>query len=248
MVPFWFGRWAEELVSALQLQANEQVLDIACGTGVTTRMARKAVGLNGIVDGLDVNNSMLSKAKEMAEGSGIGWIEGDITNSDIPSSKYDVVLSQHGYHYFPDKHGALTEILRFLKPGGRMAFSIWDGHSPYTSAICDAVERYISPEVAAKQRSQRTTPTAQELETQVCSAGFSDVRVERQELMIDVPLAVEFVPIHLGSMPIAGAFAALDQAAQNSLISEVSQAMQPFVFGDRMVYADAVNVVYGRPN
>lgn len=245
MVPLWFGRWAEALVDLVAPRPSERVLDVACGTGVTTRLVKARVGHEGHVDGLDINVPMLGMARELASGLDIGWIESDVTDTGLPGGAYDVVLSQHGYHYFPDKPAALGEFRRLLAPGGRMAFSIWDGHSPYTRAVCAAVERHISPEVAARQRVQRETPSAGELASQVARAGFSEVVVERQELMIDVPLAPEFVPLHLGSMPIAGAFQALSDSGRDALIGDVAEALAEYVEGGRLVYPDAVHVAVG---
>lgn len=245
LVPLWFGRWARALVDVLALEHGERVLDVACGTGVTTRLAKEKVGPAGVVDGLDVNAAMLAKAKELAEGLNIGWIERDVIESKLPSSHYDTVISQHGYHYFPDKPAALKEIRRLLKPGGRLAFSIWDGHSPYTQALCTAVEQHISVEVAMKQRSQRVTLSAAELTAQVRDAGFTEVTVQRQQLMIDVPRAEEFVPLHLGSMPIASAFAALADDVRQTLCEQVAVALAGYADGDRIVYPDAVHVVIG---
>ena len=101
MVPHWFGRWAEALVDSLDLQENQNVLDVACGTGVTTRLAKAGVGPGGRVDGLDINQSMLAKAQEIAANHDIGWIKADVGETGLPSGSYDVIMSQHGYHYFP---------------------------------------------------------------------------------------------------------------------------------------------------
>ncbi len=246
MVPLWFGRWAKALIEQASLCSSERVLDVACGTGVTTRLAKSAVGPSGTVDGLDINAPMLATAKKLAGDLDIQWIESDVCGSGLPSETYDVILSQHGYHYFPEKPKVLGEFARLLVPGGRLAFSIWDGHSPYTAALCAAVANHISPGIAAKQRSQRQTPSAEVLQQQVGAHGFSDVAVHRQELMIDVPLAAEFVPLHLASMPIAGAFLSLAEDAKQALIKEVGEALAEYVQGNRLVYPDAVHVVTGR--
>lgn len=58
-------------------------------------------------------------------------------------------------------------------------------------------------------------------------------------------MAEEFVPLHLGSMPIAGAFMALDEGVQANLIYDVSEALEGYVQGDRIVYPDAVHVAVG---
>lgn len=245
MVPLWFGRWAEALVESADLQRSETVLDVACGTGVTTRLAKAAVGQEGRVAGLDINASMLAKAREIAGATDIEWIESDVVNTGLTSDTYDAILSQHGYHYFPDKPEALKEFRRLLKTGGRLVYSIWDGHSPYTTALCAAVERHISVEVAAKQRAQRQTPTADALRSELTVAGFKNVKVLRQELTITVPRAAEFVPLHLASMPIAGAFMALEDHSKEALIKDVSDAMAPFEQGSTLVYPDAVHVVLG---
>lgn len=245
MVPLWFGRWAKALIDVLALRSGENVFDVACGTGVTTRMAREKVAPGGSVTGLDINTAMIAKAKELAAGQDIEWLEGDASNSGLSSETIDVVMSQHGYHYFSDKSGALKEFRRLLVPGGRVALSIWEGHSPYTEAVCTAVERHLSPEIAHKQRSQRQTPSADELREQLSKAKFSDVRIMKQELQIDVPAAREFVPLHLGSMPIAGAFDALPDDRKAALIGEVENEMRPYEIGDRLVYPDAVHVALG---
>jgi ubiquinone/menaquinone biosynthesis C-methylase UbiE len=63
MAPLWFGRWADALLELVSLSSTESVLDVACGTGVTTRMAKRAVGPDGFVVGLDVNGPMLVRAR-----------------------------------------------------------------------------------------------------------------------------------------------------------------------------------------
>ena len=244
LVPLWFGRWAEALLDLVEIKAGEAVLDIACGTGVTTRLAAAETGVEGDVVGLDINASMLAIAKGLAGNSKIDWIEGDVCKSGQQSGRFDVVISQHGYHYFPDKPGALAEIHRLMTPGGRFAFSIWDGHSAYTSALCAAVEKHISAEVAARQNSQRVTPNAAELADAVETAGFRDVVVHRQTLDIRVPAARTFVPLHLGSMPIAAAFDALSDDDKQRLVDEVETALAHYVQGDELVYPDTVNVAF----
>ena len=65
MVPLWFGRWAEALVDKVSLGTSERVLDVACGTGVTTRLVKSKVGPSGKVVELDINAPMLAKAKDL---------------------------------------------------------------------------------------------------------------------------------------------------------------------------------------
>ena len=245
MVPLWFGRWAETLLTSVSLKTGETVLDVACGTGVTTRIARRDVGSGGRVTGLDINAAMLAKARELAADMDIIWMESDVIETGLPDDSFNVVISQHGYHYFPDQPAALKEFYRVLAPSGRIAMSIWDGHSAYTKALCAAVEKFISPEIAKKQRRQRETPSADRLIASVSEAGFRNVNVARQQLLIKVPLATKFVPLHLGSMPIANAFQSLPDEEKEALIADVADTLRGLVVGDQIVYSDAVNVVTG---
>ncbi len=245
LVPLWFGRWARELLDLVALKPGEAVLDIACGTGVTTRLAAQAVGGAGRVVGLDVNEGMLATARELAPDSATDWLLADAARTGLAAGSFDAIIAQHGYHYFPDKPASLAEFLRLLKPGGRVALSIWAGHSPYTAALCDALARYISPEIAQKQHSQRAAPSPEELAAQLEAAGFGDVNILRQDLQIEVPLAATFVPLHLSSMPIAAAYHGLDDAAKAALAGDVADALQDYVVGDALVYPDAVHVMTG---
>lgn len=245
LVPLWFGRWAETLLTLVSLKTGETVLDVACGTGITTRMAKRDVGSEGRVTGLDINAAMLAKASELAADMDINWIESDVVQTGLPEDSFNAIISQHGYHYFPDKSAALKEFHRLLAPSGRIAMSIWDGHSAYTKAVCSAVEKFISPEIAKKQRGQRETPSADRLIESFSEAGFRNVSVVRQELAIKVPLATEFVPLHLGSMPIANAYQSLPPEGKEALIADVADTLRGHVVGDQIVYPDAVNVVTG---
>ena len=245
MVPLWFGRWAEALLTSVSLKTGETVLDVACGTGVTTRIAKRDVGSDGRVTGLDLNAGMLAKARELAADMDIARIESDVIETGLPDDSFNAVISQHGYHYFPDQLAALTEFHHVLAPSGRIAMSRWDGHSAYTKALCSAVEKFISPEVAKKQHGQRETPSADRLIASVSEAGFRNVTVARQELAIQVPLATEFVPLHLGSMPIADTFHSLLDEEKEALIADVAETLKGLVVGDQIVYPDAVNVVTG---
>lgn len=245
LVPLWFGRWAAALVDLARPAPGQSILDVACGTGVTTRLLADAVGYTGRVVGLDINEAMLATAGRLSDGRGIDWLKSDVTDMPFTYAQFDTVIAQHGYHYFPDQPAALEEFRRVLRPGGTVALSIWTGHSAYTEALCRAVARHISPDIAAKQSAQRDCPTPEVLADDMRAAGFKDVDVVTQSLDINVPIAEEFVPLHLASMPIAGAFAALEDAARASLIADVREDLRDYLSGDRLIYPDSVNVMIG---
>jgi SAM-dependent methyltransferase len=102
LVPAIFGPWAPLLVAHAALRAGEHVLDVACGTGVVTRLAASQVGPRGHVVGLDLNPGMLSRARALPppEGAPIEWKEGDAGALPFDVSTFDAVFCQLGFNTF----------------------------------------------------------------------------------------------------------------------------------------------------
>jgi ubiquinone/menaquinone biosynthesis C-methylase UbiE len=62
LVPFISGPWVPALLDLVEFRPGERVLDVACGTGVVSRLAARRVAPSGTVTGLDLNEGMLSVA------------------------------------------------------------------------------------------------------------------------------------------------------------------------------------------
>lgn len=116
---------AARLVRFARVHPGQKVLDVACGTGVVAITAR----LEGAsVTGLDLTPELLAVAKEsaaIADLDDIVWKEGDVENLPFPDGPFDTVLSQFGHIFAPRPEVAIHEMLRVLRPGGRIAFSTW---------------------------------------------------------------------------------------------------------------------------
>ncbi len=115
---------AAKLVRFAELGAGQQVLDVACGTGVVAITAARA---GARVTGLDLTPELLQRARENAELAGveIEWHEGDVEQLPFPDRSFEVVFSQFGHMFAPRPDVAIAEMLRVLKPGGTIAFSTW---------------------------------------------------------------------------------------------------------------------------
>jgi ubiquinone/menaquinone biosynthesis C-methylase UbiE len=100
------------------------VLDVACGAGNATIPAAKSAAKT---TGLDITPELIEAGKKRAaeEGVEIEWIEGDAQDLPFDDGSFDVVFSVFGCMFAPDHRKTAEELVRVLKPGGRMVVAAW---------------------------------------------------------------------------------------------------------------------------
>jgi ubiquinone/menaquinone biosynthesis C-methylase UbiE len=115
----------EELCEAVDILPDEQVLDVACGSGNTTLPAARRAWGNTV--GLDYVPELLERGRERAaaERLDIDFVEGDAENLPFDDASFDVVLSSFGVMFAPDQQKAADELLRVCKPEGRIGLASW---------------------------------------------------------------------------------------------------------------------------
>ncbi len=122
---FGGSRWGIESLTSMLLHdmpkpENPVALDVACGTGLSTFTLHDYLG--GEVHGVDISPEMLSKAREntKALGLNIEFKEGDVEDLPYPDDRFNTLISNMSFQFFPEKLKALKEMGRVLAPGGRM--------------------------------------------------------------------------------------------------------------------------------
>ncbi|KAE8453480.1 hypothetical protein EG329_010341 [Mollisiaceae sp. DMI_Dod_QoI] len=97
-------------------------LDLGCGFGWVCRWARE----NGAiaVQGVDVSENMLSKARSFPPDAATTYTRADLENFELPASVYDIVFSSLSFHYLKNLPSLILEIFKTLKPGGALVFSV----------------------------------------------------------------------------------------------------------------------------
>lgn len=148
---------AANLVRFAEFRLGERVLDVATGTGVVAITAGRA-GAN--VTGVDIAPGLLAKAREHARIAGLNelqWLEGDAKALQFPDTSFDCVVSQFGHMFAPDPTKTLNEMLRVLKPGGRIAFSTWPPES-FIGRLFALGAKYVPPAPGAVPISQWGDP------------------------------------------------------------------------------------------
>ncbi len=176
-VPALFREWAPRVAAAAAIRPGHKVLDVACGTGVLAREAHTRVGPDGEVAGLDRNEGMLAVARRNAPA--IVWRQGLAEALPYDAGRFDAVVSQFGLMFFDDRRRALQEMLRVLRPGGRLAVAVWDRleTSPGYAAMTALLQRLFGDAIAAGLRAPFVLGNPDELRGLFAAAGLPDARI-----------------------------------------------------------------------
>ena len=102
---------------------GEAALDIGCGAGMDLLLLARRVGPTGEAIGVDMTDLMVERARQSAQATGLAQVEvrkGDATALPVSDRSIDVVSSNGVLNLVPEKERAFAEILRVLRPGGRL--------------------------------------------------------------------------------------------------------------------------------
>jgi SAM-dependent methyltransferase len=106
----------------LDIGSGDTVLDVACGPGNTTRTLVGEVGADGLVVGLDSSATMLAQAvRETSVTDPVGYVRGDAAELPFGDDAFDAVSCYGALYLMDDPFASLRELIRVLKPGGRIA-------------------------------------------------------------------------------------------------------------------------------
>jgi ubiquinone/menaquinone biosynthesis C-methylase UbiE len=223
-VPGITAKWAEDLVHRARLRGGEEVLDVACGTGVVARLAARKVA-PGHVTGLDLNAGMLAVARGVLnEGAPVNWMEGSALDLPFPSGHFDVVLCQLGLQFFPDRPRALREMRRVVRERGRIALSVYSPieRTPGANAFVSALDEALGPEASRIKRGEHSFATPAQLEKLLGDAGFGTVDVQTVVQTIAFPSVLDYVRFQLLATPMTVLLKDKIEPERQAIISSVA--------------------------
>ncbi|MEO6539478.1 MAG: arsenite methyltransferase, partial [Ferruginibacter sp.] len=146
------------------IKTGDTVIDLGSGAGNDAFIARKIVGENGKVLGIDFTEAMISKARTNAEKLNFNNVEfrlGDIDDMPVTSNYADVIVSNCVLNLVPNKHKVISEIFRVLKPGAHFSISdiVLEGALPakwkevaelYAGCVSGAIQKQVYLEMIAE--------------------------------------------------------------------------------------------------
>ncbi len=240
LVPAFFASWAEELVHRADIKEGEQILDAACGTGIVARTAALHNGNGSTISGIDVNEQMLSVARNVSSKLNvkIEWQQGDAAALPYPDRSFDVVFCQQGLQFVPDPSAVLREMYRVLAPGGRLALNVLRPleHNPVYKPLSKALERHAGEEAGAMMRSPFPSWSIEQLRDLITDAKFEKVNITSVIKQVRFPSAEEFLRQEASSSPLAGPIAELDIDSRQALLSELEESLRDYTDDEGVVF------------
>lgn len=139
------------LIKEAQIVAGQSVLDIGGGSGEPSLTIAGVVGPSGQVTFTDPTAGMVKAAREESERRGLGNIEFHQSAAEklpFADNSFDVVVGRLSPMFFADVPGALREILRVVKLGGRLALLVWADRelNPFFTVISEVLNRFVPAE------------------------------------------------------------------------------------------------------
>lgn len=256
VVTYTTGPFAAILVEHADPQPGEQVVDVACGTGVVARQTAPRVGAAGAIVGVDINPAMLAVARSLPapDGAPIDWREGSASALPLPDDAFDLVLCQAGLQFFPDRPTALREMYRVLRPGGRVAISVWRSieHNPASQIIWEAIARHLNTTVSAINPAM-SLGDADEVRALMESAGFAALTIAVCSYTVRQPrnpqLIAQILASVAGFLPALAALSLEERASLAEAVErEIGPAFQKYIDGDEELYPISAHIALARRN
>ena len=173
----------ELIFSMADVREGEKALDAGCGTGIySIELARKGA----IVTALDASSEMLDWARGKAGRAGlnINFIKADVLKIPFPDGHFDIVLSVCMLCFVKERDGALLEMKRVLRPGGRIVVALLNSRSPW--ALLRRLKGVFKE--TAYSRAEFISPRG--IESSLARADFKDIKV--RTCLFFLPINSEF--------------------------------------------------------
>jgi len=214
----------ESLAEAADVRADERVLDVAAGNGNATLAAARRFAR---VTSTDYVPALLDKGRERAraEGLDVRFQEADVEELPFPDGSFDAVLSTFGAMFAPDQARTAREMMRVLRPGGRLGMANWtpDG---FIGRLFKVIGGHVPPPAGLK------SPALWGSEAHLAElfgASAAQIRCERQIFNFRYRSAAHWVQIFRDYYgPTHKAFAALDAAGQQALERDLHALLNEF--------------------
>jgi ubiquinone/menaquinone biosynthesis C-methylase UbiE len=248
----WVGRWSRlfvpAVISAAEVAAGHQVLDVSTGTGEAALIALQAIGASGVVIGADIAPAMLVGARDRLRDPLFCPVAADGQMLPFKSGTFDAVICQLGLQFFQDPARGLAEFYRVLRHGCCTAVCVIStpDRAPMWGVLADVLSRSV-PEQRDLLHLSFALADANRLEHMLASAGFREVRVERVQREDTIGSFDEYWdPIETGMGSLPQVYVALPEIDRRVVREEVKSRLSPFFSNGHLIMSVEMFIAVGR--
>ena len=214
----------ESLAEAADIRANEQVIDIAAGNGNATLAAARRFAR---VTSTDYVPALLEKGRvrAAAEGLQVDFREADAEALPFPDASFDVAISTFGVMFTPDHASSSREMLRVVRPGGRIAMANWTPEG-FIGQLFKTIGKHVPPPAGVKSPALWGT---EEHLRELFDDAVAQIHVERRLFNMRYASAAHWLQIFRDFYgPVHRAFMSLDAGAQQALEQDIVALLERF--------------------
>lgn len=237
-----------DLLAHARPAPGERVLDVATGPGQPALDIARSVGPSGSVVGIDLAERMVEIARENAKRAGAANAAFEVMDAEnlaLPDASFDLVTCRFGLQIVTDPERTLDEIRRVLKPGGRVAATVWGPgeRCPAIHVIIGPMLEHAEPDETGYLPTPYEMGGEGELASILKSKGFGDVRETRvvRDWTFESPEA--WLESTLKGTPIGHSLLEEDEHVQRDVLEKTRANMAGHVQPDGSVAAAAECVV-----
>lgn len=234
LVPWLFQRWAERLVALADPAPSAKIVDLACGTGLLTRLLLGRLGEDAEVHGVDADPSMLAYASREVTDDRVSWHRADATRIPKEESALDLVVCNQGLQFFPKPTAVLADIARVLCPGGRVALAVWGplAHNPWPKAMSVALREALGDDAGRGCETVCGLGDPDHLHRLIAGAGFENVEVGEVHGAVAHPDVRDAIDGQLAALPTAALIDALGPHGRDRIIDAMILSLREWVDAD----------------
>ncbi len=242
-----FDPIAAELVVRIPIRDGVRILELACGTGILTRRLLEALPDDARVVATDLNESMITYAREAVVDERVTWQTADAQDLPFADESFDVVVCAAGFMFLPNKPQGFREARRVLVPGGLLLGNTWhdleDNRTP--GAVEDLLQRLFPDDPPQFLNTPYGYGDHERIRVDMEAAGWTGAVFEDVTFASEVPSAEGVAIGWARGTPLSGQLADRD-ADVDAVIAAITEALIPL--GGERPYRDehTATVLTGR--
>jgi ubiquinone/menaquinone biosynthesis C-methylase UbiE len=211
----------ETLCEAVDLLATEQVLDVAAGNGNASLAAARRYA---DVTSTDYVPELLEQGKERAKAERLpmSFQVADAERLPFPDESFDVALSTFGVMFAPDQERAAAELLRVVRPGGRIGLASWTPEG-FIGQLFGLMGRFVPQPAGLRSPMEWGTETRL---VELFGPRASDIRTRRRAYAFRYLSAAHWIEVFRAYYgPVHRAFSGLDEAGRGALEAALTELL-----------------------